>query len=211
MPGAHDESALVAGLRARDEAAFMELVDRHGAALRRFALTFVRTEAAADDVVQDTWIAVLHGIDRFEGRSSLKTWLYRIVANLARTRAVREARSIPFSSLAADDTEASVDPDRFQGAHDEYPGHWTSHPTSWDTLPEHQLLSAETRSVVDAAIAQLPATQRLVIMLRDIEGFDSAEVSALLEVSEGNQRVLLHRARSRVRAVLEQYLQGAAR
>lgn len=203
-----DEAALIAGLRARDESAFVELVDRYSAALRRFALTFVRTGAVADEVVQEAWIAVLNGIDRFEGRSSLKTWLYRIVANQARTRASREARSVPFSALASEDDDSpSVDPDRFRPAGSEYAGHWTSHPVSFDTLPEQRLLSGETRAVIDKAIGALPATQRLVITLRDIEGFDSAEVAELLDLSEGNQRVLLHRARSRVRAALETYLE----
>ena len=200
-----DDSLLVAALRARDESAFMALVDTYGPPLRRFVMGFVRTPATADDVVQDTWIAVLRGIDRFEGRSSFKTWLYRIAANTAKTRAVREGRSIPFSSLASEDGEPSVDPDRFLGAdHPRWPGHWAVEPTDW---PETRLLSAETRGVIQDAIEALPDTQRLVITLRDIEGFPSDEVAELLDVSEGNQRVLLHRARSRVRAALERYLE----
>lgn len=189
----------------------MELVARHGNAMRRFALGFVRTPAVADDVVQDAWLAVLRGIDRFEARSSLKTWIFRIVANTAITRARREARSVPFSSLARDGAEeSSVDPDRFLGSdHPRAPGHWASRPETWHDLPEERLLSAETRAVIDRTIAALPDTQRLVVTLRDVEGFSSAEVSSLLDLSDGNQRILLHRARSKVRAALEGYLQEA--
>jgi RNA polymerase sigma-70 factor (ECF subfamily) len=195
-----DESALIARLRAGDERAFMELVTAHTPGMRRLALGFVRTPAVADDVVSESWLAVLNGLDRFEGRSSLKTWIYRIVANIARTRAVREARSAPFSSFATADDEASVDADRF--ARD---GHWTSPPEPW-----RPLLDAEARAVIDRAIATLPEQQRLVIELRDVEGWSSEEVRNVLELSETNQRVLLHRARSKVRAALESYL-GAER
>ena len=194
-----DESALIARLRAGDERAFMELVTAYTPGMRRLALTFVRTPAVADDVVSETWLAVLNGLDRFERRSSLKTWIYKIVANIARTRAVREARSAPFSSFATDD-EPSVDPDRF--ARD---GHWIAPPEPWRTL-----LDAEARAVIDRAIAALPEQQRLVIELRDVEGWSSEEVRNVLELSETNQRVLLHRARSKVRAALESYL-GAER
>jgi RNA polymerase sigma-70 factor (ECF subfamily) len=163
--------------------------------MRRLALTFVRTPAVADEVVQDAWLGVLRGLDRFEGRASLKTWIYRIVANVARTRAVREARSAPFSSLAGAD-EPSVDPDRFLPD-----GAWASPPEPWQNV-----LGAESRSVVDRAIAALPPQQRQVIQLRDVEGWPSQEVCNVLELSETNQRVLLHRARSHVRAALEEYL-----
>jgi len=195
-----DESALIARLRAGDERAFMELVTAHTPGMRRLALGFVRTPAVADDVVSESWLAVLNGLDRFEGRSSLKTWIYRIVANIARTRAVREARTAPFSSFATADDEASVEPDRF--ARD---GHWISPPEPW-----RPLLDAEARAVIDRAIAALPEQQRLVIELRDVEGWSSEEVRNVLELSETNQRVLLHRARSKVRAALESYL-GAER
>ncbi len=207
-----DDSSLIAALRAGDEGAFMELVDRYGSSMRRFALGFVRTPVVADEVVQDAWVAVLRGIDRFEARSSLKTWIFRIVANTAITRARREARSVPFSSLTPNAAEEpSVDPDRFLG-HDDprAPGHWASRPDSWDSQPEERLLSAETRGVIDRTIAALPDTQRLVVTLRDVEGFSSEEVSSLLDLSDGNQRVLLHRARSKVRAALEGYLQEAS-
>ena len=194
-----DESALIASLRARDEQAFMRLVEEYTPGMRRLALTFVRTPALADDVVQEAWLGVLKGLDRFEGRSSLRTWIYTIVANIARTRAVREARSVPLSSLApddADDDEPSVDPDRFVGD-----GHWSRPVEPW-----RRVLDGEARGVIDAAIAQLPPQQAQVIQLRDIEGWSSEDVRNVLELSETNQRVLLHRARSKVRAALERYL-----
>jgi RNA polymerase sigma-70 factor (ECF subfamily) len=194
-----DESALLAALRAGDERVFMELVMAYTPGMRRLALSFVRTPAVADDVVSESWLAVLKGLDRFEGRSSIKTWIYRIVANIARTRAVREARSTPFSAFATAD-EPSVDPDRF--AHD---GAWDSPPEPWRAI-----LDLEARAVIDAAIALLPEQQRQVIELRDVEGWSSEEVRNVLELSETNQRVLLHRARSKVRAALEAYL-GAER
>jgi RNA polymerase sigma-70 factor, ECF subfamily len=173
----------------------MELVTAYTPGMRRLALSFVRTPALADDVVSEAWLAVLTGLDRFKGRSSLKTWIYTIVANIARTRAVREARSAPFSAFATAD-EPSVDPDRF--ARD---GAWDSPPEPWRAI-----LDSEARAVIDAAIATLPEQQRQVIELRDIEGWSSEEVRNVLELSETNQRVLLHRARSKVRAALEVYL-----
>jgi RNA polymerase sigma-70 factor (ECF subfamily) len=163
--------------------------------------------ATAEEVVQETWIAVVRGIDRFEGRSSLKTWIFRILTNVAMRSGARERRSVPFSALAeAEDTgEAAVDPDRFLPAdHARYPGHWAIMPTRWPT-PEEGLLAGETREVVAAAIAQLPKAQRTVISLRDIEGWSSEEVSEVLDITHGNQRILLHRARSRVRAAIEAY------
>jgi RNA polymerase sigma-70 factor, ECF subfamily len=190
-----DEAALLAALRAGDERAFMELVTAYTPGMRRLALSFVRTPALADDVVSEAWLAVLTGLDRFKGRSSLKTWIYTSVANIARTRAVREARSAPFSAFATAD-EPSVDPDRF--ARD---GAWDSPPEPWRAI-----LDSEARAVIDAAIATLPEQQRQVIELRDIEGWSSEEVRNVLELSETNQRVLLHRARSKVRAALEVYL-----
>jgi RNA polymerase sigma-70 factor (ECF subfamily) len=194
-----DESALIASLRAGDERAFMRLVEEYTPGMRRLALTFVRTPSIADDVVQEAWLGVLKGLDRFEGRSSLRTWIYTIVANIARTRAVREARSLPLSSLASDDPDddqASVDPDRFVGE-----GHWSRPVEPW-----RQVLDAEARGVIDDAIAKLPPQQAQVIQLRDIEGWSSEDVRNVLDLSETNQRVLLHRARSKVRAALEEYL-----
>jgi RNA polymerase sigma-70 factor (ECF subfamily) len=205
--GSPDERRLIEALRERDEDAFAELVERYHASLVRLAMSFVSSRAVAEDVAQEAWVGVLRGIDRFEGRSSLRTWIYRILVNTAKTRAMREARSIPFSSLGGDDDGAAVDPDRFLPPDDpRWPGHWTSFPQRWDELPESRLLGSETRAVIDTAIARLPATQRQVITLRDVQGFSSAEVRDLLELSEANQRVLLHRARSKVRRALEAHL-----
>jgi len=190
-----DEAALLAALRAGDEQAFTELVAAHTPGMRRLALTFVRSPTLADDVVQEAWLGVLRGLDRFEGRSSLRTWIYRIVANIARTRAVREARSTPFSSLERDNVP-SVDPERFDRS-----GRWSSPPEPWRAV-----LDAEARRLVQQAIDMLPDQQRQVITLRDVEGWTSEEVRNVLDLSETNQRVLLHRARSKVRAVLEPYL-----
>jgi RNA polymerase sigma-70 factor (ECF subfamily) len=202
-----DELALLDGLKAGDEAAFAALVGRYGGAMLRVAQLYVRSRAVAEEVVQDAWIGVLNGSARFEGRSSLKTWIFRIVANRAKTRALKEGRSIPFSDLGPD--EPSVDPARFRGPEDRHPGHWTTHPSSWSDVPEQRLLAAETLALVEAAIAELPPAQAIVITMRDVEGFDAAEVCDALELSESNQRVLLHRARSKVRRALEEYLDAA--
>jgi RNA polymerase sigma-70 factor, ECF subfamily len=206
-----EELRTVEGLRAGDERVFRELIERYHASMIRVALMYVRTRAVAEEVVQDTWIGVLRSLPRFEGRSSLRTWIFRILANQARTRARREARSVPFSSLAGPDDAPAVDPDRFLGPdHPAFPGHWSSPPRSWEGVPEDELLARETRERVQAAIDTLPASQRAVISLRDVEGWSSEEVRDLLELSEGNQRVLLHRARSKVRQALEDYLEGRA-
>ncbi|HSJ74540.1 MAG TPA: sigma-70 family RNA polymerase sigma factor [Miltoncostaeaceae bacterium] len=211
-PAGPDEVALLRRLRARDEAALADLVERYHGALTRLALTFVPSRAVAEEVVQETWLGVIRGIDRFEGRSSLRTWVFRILVNRARTRGVQEARSIPFSCVAdpAGEDEPGVDPDRFLGPDHRWAGHWAVAPQSWAALPEDRLLSRETLAVVDATVAALPPAQREVITLRDIEGWEAAEVCALLGVSDGNQRVLLHRARSRVRAALEAHFDDAA-
>jgi|SRR5690349_746899 len=198
-----DDMQLVMRLREGDESAFMELVDRYHASLVRLARRFVSSQAVAEDVAQEAWVGVLRGIGSFEGRSSLRTWIYRILANTAKTRARREARSVPFAALSGPGEEAAVDPDRFLPA-----GNWASAPDQWSDLPEQRLLGDELRRVVDEAIEQLPANQATVIRLRDVEGFESSEVRDLLDLSEVNQRVLLHRARSRVRAALERYLEG---
>jgi RNA polymerase sigma-70 factor, ECF subfamily len=201
------DQGLVAALRDGDEQAFASLVDRHSAAMVRVAMAYVPSRAAAQEVVQETWIAVMRGIDRFEGRASLKTWIFRILTNIAMRAGARERRSVPFSALAeAEDTGGpSVDPDRFLPADSAlFPGHWAIMPTRWPT-PEEGLLAGETREVIAAAIAELPVAQRTVIALRDIEGWSSEEVSQALEISAGNQRVLLHRARSRVRTAIEDY------
>jgi RNA polymerase sigma-70 factor, ECF subfamily len=205
------ETALLAALRSGDEDAFGALVDAYGAAMHRLALTFVRSRAVADEVVQEAWLGALRGLDRFEGRSALKTWLLRIVANIARTHAVREARTVPFSSVelareADSEHEPALPIDRFQGPDEQHPSRWVSFPLPWSTQPDNALLSGETRKLISDTIAGLPDGQRIVISLRDVEGWDSAEVCSVLELSETNQRVLLHRARSKVRAALEGYL-----
>jgi RNA polymerase sigma-70 factor (ECF subfamily) len=205
-----DDVTLVEALRRGDEQAFTELVARHHSALLRLAMSYVATREQAEDAVQETWMGVLSGIDRFEGRSSLKTWVFRILVNRAKTKGVRERRSVPFSSLEGDgdEHEPSVDPDRFQSG-TKLAGFWAAPPESWAGIPEDRLLSGETRSVVDEAVAALPDMQRAVITLRDIKGLTAQEACDVLGVTEANQRVLLHRARSKVRARLEDYLASA--
>jgi RNA polymerase sigma-70 factor (ECF subfamily) len=198
------DAAIVAALKRGDEAVFAELVDAYSPGLMRMALMFVRDRAVAEEVVQDTWLAVLRGIDRFEGRSSLKTWIFRILMNTAKTRGQREARSIPFSAAVRDD-EPSVDPDRFAGPDHRCAGGWMIGPSEWQT-PEEELLQGETRAVILHAIDDLPEAQKAVITMRDVEGFPPEEVSATLGISDGNQRVLLHRARSKVRRAIEAHL-----
>ena len=202
-----EEMRLVDGLRAGDEAAFVELMRLYGGSMLRIAQLYVRSRAVAEEVVQETWLAVLKGIDRFEGRSSLKTWLFRILTNTAKTRAVREGRSVPFSALAGDEEDGpSVDPDRFLGPDDRFPGHWSAPPSSWGAEPEERLIASETLDVIKREIDRLPPAQALVITMRDVEGFTSDEVRNALDISETNQRVLLHRARTKVRRALEEYL-----
>jgi RNA polymerase sigma-70 factor, ECF subfamily len=203
---APEEARLVEGLRNGDEAAFTALMREYGAAMLRVALMYVSSRSIAEEVVADTWLAILKGIGRFEGRSSLKTWIFRILANTAKTRGVREARTVPFSALAGDDDEAAVDPDRFFGPDGRFAGHWSAPPSRWSGGPE-ALLAEETLDVIRHAIEALPPNQRLVITMRDIEGFSAEEVRNALEISETNQRVLLHRARAKVRQALEDYLQ----
>ena len=203
------DARVVDALRRRDEAAFERLLREHHAALLRVARIYVPSAAVAEEVVQETWLAVLNGIDRFEGRSSLKTWLFRILTNIAKTRAQREGRTLPFSALQRPDAvpEPAVEPERFLDAeHPRWPGHWASKPTAW---PEERLLDAETRATIERAIEALPPAQRAAISLRDVEGWSSEEVCNALGVSETNQRVLLHRARSKVRRALEEYLSEA--
>lgn len=169
---------------------------------------YVRTRSVAEEVVQEAWLGVLKGLDRFEGRSTLRTWVLQIVANIARRRAVGEARSVPFSSLALEPDQPAVEPERFRGADEAFPGGWKSFPSSWQTQPESQLLARETLELVERAIEELPDAQRTVIVLRDVAGCSAAEVSEAMGISDGNQRVLLHRARARVRAQLERHFDG---
>ncbi|WP_028062791.1 RNA polymerase sigma factor [Solirubrobacter soli] len=203
------DAELLARLRCGEELAFRTLVERYSATMLRVARLHVRDRQAAEEVVQETWLAVIKGLERFEERSTLKTWLFRILSNRAKSRGEREARTVPFSALVAADIggdEPAVDPDRFRGPEDQYPGGWAAPPPRWETLPQERLLSRETLERVDAAIEGLPPAQRAVIRLRDVDGWDSDEVCELLGLSHGNQRVLLHRARSKVRAALERYL-----
>ena len=199
---------LLARLRDGDEAAFAELVGRLYGPMLRLAMVHVDNRAVAEEVVQDAWVGVLRQLDRFEGRSSLRTWVLRIVGNRARTRAVRERRSTPFSSLdgLGGPGHPAVEPERFLPEGGQWAGHWASPPRSWDGVPEDRLLSRETRAEVERAVEVLPPAQRAVITLRDVEGLTAAETCQLLGLTEGNQRVLLHRARSRVRRSLEEYL-----
>jgi RNA polymerase sigma-70 factor (ECF subfamily) len=199
-----DDRRVIAALLAGDERTFRELVDRYDGALLRLAMTYVRPRSAAEEVVQETWLGVLRGLPAFEGRSSLRTWIFRILVNQARTRGVRERRSVPFSSLGGD-ADAAVDPDRFLPD-----GRWAAPPRPWGDGPAEALLSAETREQVLRAIDELTPSQREVITLRDVEGWSASEVREALGLSEANERVLLHRARSKVRARLEHYFAEAA-
>jgi RNA polymerase sigma-70 factor (ECF subfamily) len=205
-----DDELLLAAVRRGDEGAFALLIDRYHLSLVRIATLFVRDRGVAEDVAQETWIGVLRGLGRFEGRSSFRTWLFGILANQARRRGERERRLIPFSALAQPsgaDAEPAVEPDRFLPAGHEWAGHWASAPAAWSSTPEDTLLSGEMRQEIARAIAELPPNQQAVITLRDVEGWDSAEVCNVLRLTPTNQRVLLHRARSRVRQTLEQYLE----
>lgn len=204
-----DDATLVAGVLAHDEATFTRLVQAWTPTMRHVARAHVSTDASADEVVQDTWLAVLQGIERFRQQASLKTWVFRILVNTAKTRGVRERRTVPVSSLSPDDGP-TVDPARFRGPDDPYPGHWRSFPDPWPT-PETGAQQSDVRAVVAEAIGSLPDRQRTVITLRDVQGFDADEVCDLLDISPGNQRVLLHRARAAVRARLELYYGSAAR
>jgi RNA polymerase sigma-70 factor (ECF subfamily) len=200
------DEQLVAALRAGDEDAFRAVVHDWHAALLRVARIFTPSRSVAEEVVQETWLRVLGALDRFEGRSSLRTWVFRILVNTAKTRAQREGRTIPFSALqdVARVPEASVEPERFlPDDHPQHPGGWAVPPRE---LPEDRLLASETRAVIAEAIDALPASQRAVISLRDVEGWSSDEVCNALDISEVNQRVLLHRARAKVRQALEDYL-----
>ena len=203
------QELIVEALRRGDERTFVALVDEYGPAMLRVARMYVSTRVVAEEVVQEAWLGVLSGIGRFEGRSSLKTWILRIVTNIAKTRGERESRSIPLSSVATADDEhgRTVDADRFLTG-GRWAGHWSSAPSRWSELPEDRLVGGETIAVVEAAIAALPENQRTVITLRDVEGWSSEEVCDGLELSEANQRVLLHRGRAKVRRAVEIYLDG---
>ncbi|HEX9122815.1 MAG TPA: sigma-70 family RNA polymerase sigma factor [Actinomycetota bacterium] len=199
---------LVAALREGDETAFMMLVDRYQPVMLRIALMYVPTRAVAEEVVQEAWLGVLKGLGGFQGRSSLRTWIFRILVNTAKTRGQRERRSVPFSSLWSPEPgdEPAVEPERFRPPGDAWAGGWLSPPADWADVPEDRLLSKETVARVHEAIEALPPNQREVIRLRDVLGWTSQEVVEALGITETNQRVLLHRARSKVRRALEGYL-----
>lgn len=207
---ARAEEALLARLRAGDETAYGELVEQLTPSMLRVARMYVSSQAVAEEVVQETWLAVLNGLDRFERRASLRTWIFTILMNRAKTRGVRERRTVPFATLAASEASAdepAVDPDRFLPADDDRaPRHWATPPRRWSEDPEAALASKETLALVTDAISQLPQMQRLVITMRDLEGLSSQEVRNVLQITETNQRVLLHRARAKVRAALEEHL-----
>jgi RNA polymerase sigma-70 factor (ECF subfamily) len=210
-PSSADDQSLVERARAGDDDAFAVLVRRYSPALLRLARMYVPTQAIAEDVVQETWLGVLRGLERFEGRSSFKTWLFRILVNRAKTRGVREHRSIPFASVGdggggggdGDDGDdgPTVDPTRFAAN-----GAWTSAPADWHDDPEASLRSSEALRIAQEAIDELPERQRIVITMRDLEGLSSEDVRNVLDVSETNQRVLLHRARAKVREALEDWI-----
>ena len=213
------DADLVAALRDGDGSAFAAVLDAWSPGMLRVARAYVADRHTAEDVVQDTWLAVLRGLDRFEGRSSLRTWTYRILVNLAKTRGVRDARTVPWSGLDASDDGAppgpTVDPALFSGRFSLHPGHWRRPPAAWppfaarsaaEPSPEEAALAAEVRRRVEEAVAELPERQRVVLVLRDVQGYSSEEVCAVLDVSAGNQRVLLHRARAVVRGRLSEYL-----
>lgn len=201
---------MVERLRAGDESAFVELVDRHAAAMLRVAYLYARNDSVAEEIVQETWLNMLKGIDGYEGRSSLRTWLFAILANCARKRLKSEGRSVPIASLAGSAAEPSVPEERFfPSTHPRWAGMWSTLVDAWDQVPDEELLGGEGREQLRNAIADLPERYATVFMLRDVEGWSSNEVSTLLEISPENQRVLLHRGRARVRAALEDYFEQA--
>jgi RNA polymerase sigma-70 factor, ECF subfamily len=205
-----DDHLLVERLRAGDEEAFMDLVQQWSPSMLRVARMYVPSQAVAEDVVQETWLGVLNGIDRFEGRSSLRTWVFSILVNRARTRGERERRTVPFAALAREESDEgpAVDPDRFVREGSDI-GEWASPPVRWWEEPERALDSGEAVERIQSEIAKLPEMQRLVITMRDVDGLSSEEVRSALDISETNQRVLLHRARAKVRAALEDYYADA--
>lgn len=202
----HDDEALIAALQSGDAGAFGEIVDRWSSAMLRLALAHINNHAVAEEVVQEAWLTMLRSLERFERRSALRTWVLGIVVNLARSRRRAERRLVP---LTADEGEPAVEPARFLPAdHPRWPHHWAVEPTPWRT-PEEDLLAAESRKVIDEAIAALPPVQREVLVLRDVEGLTAADTCNILGLTDTNQRVLLHRARARVRQALERYQNAA--
>jgi RNA polymerase sigma-70 factor, ECF subfamily len=213
-PRAHaqtsEDAKLIEALRKGDEQAFASLVRRHYTSMLNVTMNYVSSRAVAEEVVQEAWLGVLNGLDQFEARSSLKTWIFSILINRAKTCVKREGRTLPFSSIedrGDDPAEPPGDPGQFlDGDHSTWPHHWRTPPRAWGESPEERLLAAETQAYIRRAIDGLPHGQRDVITMRDIEGWEPKEVCAILSISEANQRVLLHRARSKVRCALEQYI-----
>ena len=205
-----EDAALLAALRGGDEHAFTRLVERYHGSLIRTIMAYVRDRDVAEEVAQETWIAVVKGLARFEGRSSLGTWIFRIATYQARSRGQRERRTIPLSALDPGPDEPSVDPDRFRGPGDPWAGGWKAPPASWGPDASERLLARETTQVIAASMRELPDAQRTVMSLRDVQGWSSDEVCEALDISPGNQRVLLHRARSRVRGAIERYVAQTA-
>jgi len=206
-PERSDDRALVALLRDGDEQTFAALVAGWSGWMLRLARQHVPTASLAEEVVQETWLAVLEGLERFRGESALRTWVYRILLNQAKRRGARESRTVPFASLAPEDRGPTVDPERFQGPDGPHPGGWRQFPEEW---PEQVALTREVHEVVAEALTELPSRQRTVVALRDLDGHTADEVCELLDISAGNQRVLLHRGRAVVRAHLESYFAGSA-
>jgi RNA polymerase sigma-70 factor, ECF subfamily len=211
MRSAADEASLLESLRVGDETAFASLVEEYHLSLVRLARLYVRDEAIAEELAQDTWLAVLNGLSSFEGRSSLKTWIFTILTNKAKTRGQREKRSLVFSDVGDASDSPTVAPERFNDPSAErWPNHWATEaaPVSWIGIPEEIFLSGETMNLIRHTIDELPESQRMVITLRDVDEISSQEICNILDISETNQRVLLHRARARVRQALENYLKS---
>jgi RNA polymerase sigma-70 factor, ECF subfamily len=203
-----EDEQVVASLRAGDERAFRELYRRHYPAMKRVARAYVESDAVAEEIIQETWVGILTGIERFQGRSAIGTWMFSILINQAKTHGTRERRALPFSSITpAGGDERAVDADRFQSEDEAWPGHWATPPRPWQN-PDRRALSLETRERLKKALAELPHRQRLIVALRDVDGLSSGEICSLLGLSRENERVLLHRARSRLRAALEEYIDG---
>jgi RNA polymerase sigma-70 factor (ECF subfamily) len=206
--GSPNELEIVAALRRGDEGTFHQLFVRNYPMMKRVARGYVDSDAVAEEIVQDTWLAIVTGIERFEGRSALGTWMFSILVNQAKTHNARERRALPFCSIEAGQTdEPAVDADRFQKDDDAWPGHWATPPRPWQQ-PDRRVLSLEAREQLKHALQRLPERQRLIVGLRDVEGFTAEEVCERLQLSQENQRVLLHRGRSRLRAALEAFVEG---
>jgi RNA polymerase sigma-70 factor (ECF subfamily) len=203
-----DESRLLGRLRAGDESAFVELVDRYAGAMLRIARLYVRNESVAEEIVQEAWLNMLKGIEGFEGRSTLRTWIFTILGNCARKRLKKEGRSVPLTALAGDADESSVPEERFfPTTHPRWAGMWSTLVDAWDEVPDEELLGGEAREQLRKVVSDLPARYAAVFVLREVDGWSSQEVAALLDISAENQRVLLHRARTRIRDALEEYFE----